>query len=206
MLDYPRQHKTTQHNNTTHDKTRPHKTRQDKTRQDKARPNQTRPDKTRQDKPSQAKTRQDKTRLVKIRQGKTRQNKTRQDNRPYATSTLCHVPCLFVPSCVSLPWPYCVVVGTATPVPAPVLRENTYVCFLKPVSYGIVVRAVEPLAPCGTCLMLDTAVPGELQSKAILRTYPYKEFKTAWLRLNNKDPNPPHLKNLPHLQNALRFN
>jgi hypothetical protein len=48
--------------------------------------------------------------------------------------------------------------------------------------------------------MLDTTVPGELQPKAILRTYAYKEFKTAWLRLNNKDPNPPHLKNLPHLQ------
>jgi hypothetical protein len=88
----------------------------------------------------------------------------------------------------------------AMPVPAPVLPENTYVCFLKPVSYGIVVRAVEPLSPCGTCLMVDTAVPGDLQPKGILRTYAYKEFKTAWLRLNNKDPNPPHLKNLPHVQ------
>jgi hypothetical protein len=103
-------------------------------------------------------------------------------------------------SFVCFPWPFYVVLGIAMPVPALVLHENTYVCFLKPVSYGIVVRAVEPLSLCGTCLMLDTTVPGELQPKAILRTYAYKEFKTAWLRLNNKDPNPPHLKNLPRLQ------
>ena len=103
-------------------------------------------------------------------------------------------------SFVCFPWPFYVVLGIAMPVPALVLHENTYVCFLKPVSYGIVVRVVEPLSLCGTCLMLDTTVPGELQPKAILRTYAYKEFKTAWLRLNNKDLNPPHLKNLPHLQ------
>jgi hypothetical protein len=93
------------------------------------------------------------------------------------------------------------------PAQAPVLEVNTYVCFLKPVAYGIVVRAVVPLSPCGTCLMLDPAVPGELPSKGILRTYPYKEFKIAWQRLNNKDPNPPHLKNLPHshLRAALKL-
>jgi hypothetical protein len=139
--DKRRQDKTTQHptrlGHTTPNKTRAHKprqdtTRQDKTRQDKARQDKTNHDTTRQDQTSQDKTRQD---------GNKRQDKTRQDK------TMDPLPRQPYASFVRFPCPPYVLLGMAMPVPAPVLHENTYVCFLKPVSYGIVVRAVEPLSP-----------------------------------------------------------